>query len=258
MENAPDPLMQSLHPSPFTLHPVALVTGSAVRVGAAIARALAADDYRVIVHYNSSSDAADELVDQIRAGGGEGVALGADLSRVEEVERLAREAEAAWGGVDVLINNASVFPEQGLLDTDPELWEHTMAVNLRAPFFLTQALAPGMKQRGSGVVINLADLAGIQTWTGYAAHGVSKAALIHFTKVAARALAPEIRVNAIAPGTVLPPEEMSDEQVAKLARRAPLERNGAPDDVVGAVRYLLAAEFVTGHVLVLDGGRLLT
>jgi pteridine reductase len=157
----------------------------------------------------------------------------------------------------VLVNSASVFPEAGLLETDAELWESTMAVNLRAPVFLTKTLAPGMKERGRGVVVNLADLAGIQSWKGYAAHGISKAGLIHFTKVAARSLGPEIRVNAIAPGTVLPPESMTEEQIERLAARAPLERNGSPDDVVGAVRYLVSAEFVTGEVLVLDGGRLL-
>lgn len=235
----------------------ALVTGGAVRVGRALSLALAREGMRVVVGYGRSDAAARALVAEIRAEGGEAVALGADLARTEEVERLAREAEAAFGGVDVLVNNASVFPAEGVEETDPALWDHTLAVNLRAPFFLTQHLAPGMRARGGGAVVNLADLAGLQPWRGYAAHAVSKAGLVHLTKVAARSLAPEVRVNAIAPGTVLPPEDFPEEEVRRLAERAPLRRNGSPGDVVEALLYLLRADFVTGEVLVVDGGRML-
>lgn len=235
---------------------VALVTGGAVRIGRAIASALAEDGYRLVVHYNSSAGPADELVDEIRAKGGEAVAIGADLADAEAVRRLAKEAVEAFGGIDVLVNSASVFPAEGLEETDEDLWDHTIAVNLRAPFFLIRHLAPTLRER-KGVVINMEDLAGIQTWGGYAAHGISKAGIIHLTRVAARSLAPDVRVNGIAPGTVLPPESMSDEEIRQLAARAPLKKNGSPDDVVRAVRYLLAADFVTGQTLVVDGGRLL-
>jgi pteridine reductase len=233
-----------------------LVTGGAVRIGRAIASALAEDGYRLVVHYNSSAGPADELVDEIRAKGGEAVAIGADLADAEAVRRLAKEAVEAFGGIDVLVNSASVFPAEGLEETDEDLWDHTIAVNLRAPFFLIRHLAPTLRER-KGVVINMEDLAGIQTWGGYAAHGISKAGIIHLTRVAARSLAPDVRVNGIAPGTVLPPESMSDEEIRQLAARAPLKKNGSPDDVVRAVRYLLAADFVTGQTLVVDGGRLL-
>lgn len=236
--------------------PVALVTGGAVRVGRAISSALAEDGYRLIVHYNSSSGPADELVDEIRAKGGESVAIGADLADADEVRRLADEAVAAFGGIDLLVNNASVFPAERLEETDEALWDHTIAVNLKAPFFLIRHLAATLRER-KGVVINMADLAGIQTWAAYAAHGISKAGVIHLTRVAARSLAPEVRVNGIAPGTVLPPESMSDEEIRQLAERAPLKRNGSPQDVVRALRYLLQADFVTGETLVVDGGRLL-
>ncbi|HYR11252.1 MAG TPA: SDR family oxidoreductase [Longimicrobium sp.] len=236
--------------------PVALVTGGAVRVGRAISSALAEDGYRLIIHYNSSSGPADELVDEVRAKGGEAVAIGVDLADAEAVRRLASEAVAAFGGVDLLVNNASVFPAERLEETDEALWDHTMAVNLKAPFFLIRHLAATLRER-RGVVINMADLAGIQTWAAYAAHGISKAGVIHLTRVAARSLAPEVRVNGIAPGTVLPPESMSDEEIRLLAERAPLKKNGSPDDVVRALRYLLQADFVTGETLVVDGGRLL-
>jgi pteridine reductase len=236
--------------------PVALVTGGAVRVGRAISSALAEDGYRLVIHYNSSSGPADELVDEVRSAGGEAVAIGADLADAEAVRRLAEEAVAAFGGIDVLVNNASVFPAERLEETDEALWDHTIAVNLKAPFFLIRHLAATLRER-RGVVINMADLAGIQTWGAYAAHGISKAGVIHLTRVAARSLAPEVRVNGIAPGTVLPPESMSDEEIRQLAERAPLKRNGSPEDVVRALRYLLQADFVTGETLVVDGGRLL-
>ncbi|HEV2148961.1 MAG TPA: SDR family oxidoreductase [Longimicrobiaceae bacterium] len=236
---------------------VALVTGGAVRVGRALSLALVREGMRVVVGYGSSDGPARELVDEIRRGGGEAAMVGADLSRMDEVRRLAEEAERPFGGIDVLVNNASVFPEEGFEDTDEATWEHTLAVNLRAPFFLTQLLAPGMRERGGGAVVNLADLAGLQSWQGYAAHSISKAGLVQLTKVAARALAPEIRVNAIAPGTVLPPDDFPDDQVRRLAERAPLRRNGTPGDVVEALLYLLRADFVTGEVLIVDGGRML-
>lgn len=234
---------------------VALVTGGAVRVGRAIALGLAKQGMRVVVHFHSSRAPADELLGLIRSSGGEAVAIAADLERPEEAARLAEEAEAAFGGVDVLVNNASIFPAERLEDTDVALWDRVMAVNLRAPFLLTRHLAAGMRRRGGGVVINLADLAGLQPWAAYAAHSVSKAGLVHLTRVAARSLAPEIRVAAIAPGTVLPPEGLPAEEVERLARSTPLHRNGSPDDVVQAVLYLLRADFVTGEVLVIDGGK---
>ncbi|CAN5704115.1 SDR family oxidoreductase [soil metagenome] len=235
----------------------ALVTGGAVRVGRAISLALVSEGIRVVVHYNSSSEAADELVAEIRAGGGEAVAVGADLSRHGEVVRLAEEAEAAFGGVDVLVNNASVFPEEAFAEVGEELWDHTMAVNLRAPFFLTQMIGARMRARGAGVVVNMVDLAGLQAWTGYAVHGVAKAGLVHLTKVAARALAPEVRVAGIAPGTVLPPDDFSEEEVQSLARRTLLGSIGNPDDVVRALVYLVNSPFVTGEIMVVDGGRLI-
>ncbi len=236
--------------------PVALVTGGAVRVGRAISTALAEDGYRLVVHYNSSSGPADELVDEIRAKGGEAVAIGADLADSDAVRRLAEEAVAAFGGIDLLVNNASVFPAERLQETDEALWDHTLAVNLRAPFFLIRHLAATLRER-RGVVVNMADLAGMQPWAAYAAHAISKAGVIHLTRVAARSLAPEVRVNGIAPGTVLPPESMTEDEIRLLAERTPLKRNGTPHDVVRALRYLLQADFVTGETLVVDGGRLL-
>ena len=210
---------------------------------------------RTIVHHHLSVAEADGVVAAIRERGGEATALRADLAHFPEVERLARDAEAVWGRVDVLVNSAATFSSAGLPEVDEALWDHTLAVNLKAPFFLTRALAEGMRERGQGVVINLGDLSGVQVWNGYAAHAISKAGLIHFTRVAARALAPEIRVAAIVPGTVLPPEWMTADEVERLGARAPLRRTGSPEDVVRALLYLLDADFVTGEILTVDGGR---
>ena len=235
---------------------VALVTGGAVRVGRAISSALAQDGYRLVIHYNSSAGPAEELVEEIRARGGDAVAIGADLARADEVRRLARDAVDAFGGIDVLVNSASVFPPERLEETDEDLWDHTFAVNLKAPFFLIRHLAPTLRAR-KGVVVNLEDLAGIQAWGAYTAHGISKAGMAQLTRVAAHALAPDVRVNGIAPGTVLPPDSMDDGEVRRIAETTPLRKNGSPDDVVRALRYLLSADFVTGDTLVVDGGRLL-
>lgn len=234
----------------------ALVTGGAVRVGRAISLALAGEGMRVVIHYNASSGDADGLVAEIRAAGGEAVAIGADLSRGDQVERLAREAAEAFGGVDVLVNNASVFPPERLEETDEALWDHTLDVNLKAPFLLIRHLAATLRER-QGSVVNLCDLAGLQPWAAYAAHCVSKAGLVHLTRVAARSLAPQVRVNGIAPGAVLPPESMGPDELAALARSTPLKRLGSPDDVTRAVLYLLHADYVTGEILVVDGGRML-
>lgn len=235
----------------------ALITGAAVRVGRAIALGLARGGAQVVIHYHGSAEEAEALARQIREEGGEAATLQADLSRHDQVLRLAEQAEGPFGPIDILVNNASIFPEQPLAEVDEALWDRTLAINLKAPFFLTQRLGGRMKQRGGGVIVNLGDLAGIQSWSGYAAHSVSKAGLLHFTRIAARALGPEVRVNAIAPGTVLPPENLSEQDVHALAQRTPLKRIGSPDDVVGAVLYLVGADFVTGETIVLDGGRLL-
>lgn len=236
---------------------VALVTGGAVRLGRALVRALAAEEMRVIVHFHRSAGQGAELLRELRSAGREAIGIQADLTVRTEVRRLATEAEAVWGGVDVLVNSASVFAEASLDQTDDEEWDRAMAVDLAAPFFLTQQIGRGMRARGRGVIVNLTDLAGMQAWRGYTAHAIAKAGLIHLTRVAARSLAPEVRVVAISPGTVLPPADLTPEQIEQLALNAPLRRNGSPDDVVQAMLYLLRADFVTGVVHPVDGGRAL-
>jgi NAD(P)-dependent dehydrogenase (short-subunit alcohol dehydrogenase family) len=236
---------------------VALVTGGARRVGRALSLALAEAGADLVVGYNRSASEADALVEEVQALGRRAVAVQGDVARKTDVGALVRACEAAFGRLDILVNNAASFEAAPFLEITEEEWDRVMAVNLKGPFLLSQAAAPLLRAHGDGVIVNIADLAGLQAWPRYAHHGTAKAGLIHLTRVAARALAPEIRVVAIAPGTVLPPETFTEEQVYKLRGAIPLKRIGSPDDVAEALLYLVRSDFVTGIVIPVDGGRLL-
>lgn len=235
---------------------VALVTGGAVRVGRAIGTGLAEAGYDLAVTYRSSEQAAATLSDEVTAMGRRCALVRADLAEPEAAERVVDGVRAAFGRLDLLVNSAATFDARPLLEVDAERWDAVMAVNVRAPHLLVRAAAPLLTE-ARGSVVNIADLAAFQAWTERPHHAVSKAALVHLTKVQAKALAPDVRVNAVAPGSVLRPEGWSEERWLDVARRAPLGRPGTPTDVVDAILYLAGADFVTGQVLVVDGGRLL-
>ena len=234
----------------------ALVTSGGVRIGRAISEALAQDGYDLLIPYRSSSAAAEEVASVVRAIGGRAETLSVDIAKPEAAEVLADAARKHFGRLDVLINSAASFQAVPLLEVDAEEWDAVMDVNLRAPHLIVRACAD-MLRDSRGCVINITDLGAFQAWSEYPHHAVSKAGLAHLTRIQARTLAPEVRVNAIAPGAVLPPDDWAPERWDALAQRAVLGRVGSPQDVVQAVRYLIAAEFVTGHVLPVDGGRLL-
>ncbi|HUG42576.1 MAG TPA: SDR family oxidoreductase, partial [Longimicrobiales bacterium] len=235
----------------------ALVTGAGHRVGRALALGLARAGASVAVHYNRSEADARETVRLAEARGVASFALRADLSDADACGALVAAAAQRLGGLDILVNSASLFESAAFDEITAEDWDRVQAVNVRAPFLLTRAAAPLLRAR-RGVVVNIADLAGVQAWRRFAHHGVSKAALIHLTRVSARALAPEVRVNCIVPGTVLPPEDYTEEEVRRAAERAALQRIGTPEDVVEALLFLVRSEFSTGSVVAVDGGRLLT
>ena len=235
---------------------VALVTGGGVRMGRAIAVALADAGYDLLVHYRSSSAGAEEVRARAAALGRRCEIVQADLSLAEAPERVVEATRAAFGRLDVLVNSAASFRSVPLLEVDAEEWDSTMSLNVRAPHLLVRAAASLLRD-ARGCVINITDLSAFQAWTEYPHHAVSKAALAHLTRVQARALAPHVRVNAIAPGAVLPPDDWPESRWNALAERAVLKRVGGPSDVVQAVLYLIDATFVTGHVLPVDGGRLL-
>ncbi len=234
---------------------VALVTGSAKRLGRAVALRLAEEGADVIVHYRSSAPDAQSAVGEIEKLGRSGFAIAADLSSVADIKRLFDEAAKQFGRLDILVNSAANFLPASIVSTTDEIWDASLDTNLRAPFFCAQAAAP-LLRRTNGTIINFADTGGLLGWPGYIAHSVSKAGVVMLTKVLAKALAPEVRVNAIAPGTITmpgdPPEWEED-----FIKRAPLHRTGKPSDIGDAVLFLAQSKFITGQVLVLDGGRTL-
>lgn len=235
------------------VHPVALVTGGAVRVGRVISLALAEAGYDLLVHYHSSAGPAEEVRDRVEALGRRCLIHGADLSDPDSPERLAEAVRDEFGRLDLLVNSAANFRSHHILDVDAEEWDRALDVNLRAPHLLTRA-ASGMLRTARGAVVNIADHMGLKPWVRYGHHSVSKAALVHLTRIQARALAPEVRVNAVAPGLVLPPEGLSPEALEREVDATLLKRKGTPEDVAEAVLYLARASYVTGHLLVVDGG----
>jgi len=236
---------------------VALVTGAGRRLGRAMAAALADRGMTLAIHHHASGSGADELRDEIVAAGGRAACFQADLTDAQAARALPARVVAELGRLDVLVNSAAVMHRLSFEETTPKQWDAVLDLNLRAAFFCTQGAAPALRAAG-GKVVNLADLAGLQPWPGFAAHSISKAGIVMLTKVLARSLAPDVTVNAIAPGAVLVPEEYDAEERDRLARATPLGRLGSPSDVVSALLYLLeAGDFVTGEVLVVDGGRLI-
>ena len=236
---------------------VALVTGAGRRLGRELARALAGRGMALAIHHHASAGGAQELRAEVRAAGGRADCFAADLTDAGAARALPERVVDAFGRLDVLVNSAAVMHRLDFEHTTPEQYDAVLDLNLRSVFFCTQGAAPALRA-ARGRVVNLADLAGLQPWPGFAAHSVSKAGVVMLTKVLARALAPEVTVNAIAPGAVLVPEAYDAAERERLARAAPLGRLGSPDDVVGALLYLLeAGDFVTGEVLTVDGGRLL-
>ncbi|HKJ03651.1 MAG TPA: SDR family oxidoreductase [Longimicrobiales bacterium] len=235
---------------------VALVTGGAVRLGRAITLGLAEAGFDLVIHYRSSEGPARQVVRDVEAMGRGAVLAAGDLADPAVADSVAEAARAGYGRLDLVVNSAASFEKGRLLDVDAEAWDAVMDLNVRAPHLVVRATAPLLRD-SRGSVVNLVDLSAYRPWTGFPAHAVSKAALAHLTRIQARALAPDVRVNAIAPGAVLPPEDETPEGLETLRRMTPLGRLGDPSDVVRAVLYLADAPYVTGQILAVDGGRLL-
>ncbi|MEO6210386.1 MAG: SDR family oxidoreductase [Gemmatimonadaceae bacterium] len=233
---------------------VALVTGAGRRVGRAIALALATREMRVAVHYNASAKEADETVRlALAAGAKDAWSVSADLRDVAAITKLINEVAAHGGSLDVLVNSAAEMKRTPFDSVTPEQWDDIMSLNMRSPFFCSQAAARHMT--GGGAIVNIADLAALETWPEYMPHGISKAGVMQMTRALARKLAPKIRVNAVVPGAVLLPEHWTKEDADRLIRTTPLARLGSPDDVAHAVLYLLESDYVTGDAVIVDGGR---
>ena len=235
---------------------VALITGGARRVGRALSLGLGRAGADVAVNYHSSSAEARSVVGELEAMGRRAVAIKADVSRRSEIQQLIRTIGKEFGRLDILVNSAASFESAPFLEIEESDWDQVMAVNLKGPFLLMQEAAPMLGANQQGLIVNIADLSAFQAWPSYAHHAVSKAGLVHLTRIAARALAPAIRVNCIAPGTVLPPEGYTGQGSDGTSDRRLVEQPGKPEDVVNALLYLVSNDFVTGQALVVDGGRL--
>lgn len=240
--------------------PVALVTGSARRIGAAIAQALHADGYRIAVHYRGGRADADALVSHFNATrAGSAVALQAELAEYDRLPELVAGTVGQFGRLDALINNASTYYATPFGSVTPAQWDELFASNVRAPFFLAQAAAPHLRASG-GAIVNIADIYAARPLRNHSVYCMAKAALVMATKALALELGPQVRVNAIAPGNILwSTNEAKAETLDTVVSRTALARQGGPDDIAAAVRFLLSqAGYVTGTVLEVDGGRSLS
>ena len=249
------PVMSSAKSGESLVGRVALVTGSAKRLGRAVALRLAQEGADVVIHHRSSGAEAASAVAEIEKLGRRAVAIAADLGNISDIRKLFDETEERFGRLDILVNSAANFLHTEFASTSEQIWDAALDTNLKAPFFCSQAAAPLLK-KSHGVIINFADVGGILGWTEYIPHCVSKAGVIMLTRCLAKELAPEVRVNAIAPGTITMPGD-PPEWEADFIKRAPLRRTGKPSDIADAVAFLVHAKFMTGQILVLDGGRTL-
>ncbi len=236
----------------------ALVTGGAVRVGRAISLALGGAGADVAVHYRSSAREAEEVSALIRSAGRRSFPVSGDLALPEDCRRVVRQALRELGGLDFLIHSAASFYRAALHETDERIWDSSMNVNARAGFLLAREAAETLRER-RGRVILLSDFLALHPVRNYAAHSVSKAAVEGLVRALAVELAPEVSVNGIAPGTVLPPEGTPPEEAERWARKVPLKRNGEPEDIARTVLFLCAGPaFLTGQIIRVDGGKALT
>ncbi len=234
---------------------VALITGSAKRLGQEIALDLASRGARIVIHYRSSASEAEKTLQAVRDKGSEGAVFQADLVDDVSLSRMFDGIEAKFGGIDILVNSASVFEPATADETTPEHWDLEMDTNAKAPFFVAQRAARFMQARRGGKIINIADVAGEVIWPSYIPYSVSKAALIAVNRGLAKAYAPDIQVNAIAPGPVLFPKNYSEEQKKSAIERTLLKRQGSPADIVRAVIFLIENDYITGELIHVDGGR---
>jgi pteridine reductase len=237
---------------------VVLVTGAARRIGAILAAAFHAQGAKLAVHYRRSAGEAEALVARLNgARGGSARAYRADLADMAALEALPAAVARDFGRIDVLVNNASTFYPTPLGSITPDQFDDLLGSNLRAPLFLAQAAAPELRKQ-SGLILNIADIHGMRPLSRHAVYSAAKAGLVMLTRSLARELAPEIRVNAIAPGAVLWPEAGVDEELKRrIVARTPLARPGSPEDIAKAALFFACdAPFVTGEVLAVDGGRL--
>lgn len=235
---------------------VAIVTGAARRVGRAIALHLARRGCDIALHYHRSSDDAESLAGQIREIRRRCLLVQADLAKPESWSRIVDETVNGLGSLDILVNNASIFAPMAGDGFDLAQWQHTMQVNLTAAAALCHHAAPHLRKTGNGKIVNITDIAAEKPWSHHIAYCASKAGLVNLTKALAKALAPDVQVNAVAPGIAIFPEDYDETTRARLIDKVPLKRAGTPEDIAAAVGFYCAdGDYITGQVVAVDGGR---
>ena len=233
---------------------VALVTGGAHRVGKAITLMLARAGANVVVNYHSSRQPAQATVAEAEALGVRALAVQCDVAQWPAVQEMAATIRHEFGGVDIIVNSASLFEKMDFPTDDLAVWKRVTGISIDGPFYVCNSLAPDMLARGGGAIVNIVDLSAWEPWPKFMAHSVSKAALLALTRQLALELGPTIRANAVAPGPVLPPPGYDAKRTQAAARRTLLKRWGTPEDVAQSVKYLIEADYVTGDVVTVDGG----
>jgi len=228
--------------------PLALVTGAAHRLGKVFALTLARHGFDILLHYHRSQDAARQTQAEVESAGRGASLVQADLTDPIQIQSLVSHLKS----LDVLVNSAALMPAGNVQALTVENWDASLDLNLRAPFLLAQACAG--KMTDGGLIVNITDVGAQKAWSRYPSYTVSKAALESLTRILARALAPKIRVNAIAPGLVLQSDIVPDEEWQRLIERVPLKRPARPEEIASALEFLLANEYVTGQTIVVDGG----
>jgi pteridine reductase len=240
--------------------PVALITGGAKRLGAAIARLLHDQNYNIVLHYRHSTKEARLLAEEFNAKRRHScVAVQADLTKTDDVTKLAKTAESYWHRIDALINNASSFYSTPINDATETQWDDIMASNVKAPFFLAQALASSLKKT-RGCIVNMADIYADRPLKQHSIYSIAKAANVMLTKTLAQELAPDVRVNGIAPGAILwPNQPLSETDKNNMLDKIPLKKIGDLNDIANTVLFLLnSAPYINGQIIAVDGGRNLT
>ncbi len=235
---------------------VALVTGAGRRIGRVIALTLARAGADIAVNYNHSRPEALATVRDLEALGVRAAALHADVSRPRQVQAMFRAFQRSFKRLDILVNNAGIFFPRPWSEITEADWDRILGINLKGPFFCAQAAARIMTRQGHGRIINISSLGGLQAWPGYMHYCASKAALISLTRSLAKALAPKIQVNSVAPGTILFPNEKRDAEIKGIIRSTPLKKAGRPEDIAETVLFLAThSDFITGQIFVVDGGK---
>ena len=234
-----------------------LITGGAKRIGARIARTLHAQDMNLVIHFNTSSDDANQLCSELNSIRNDStIAIGANLTNQDEVESLINKVIERTGQLDVLINNASTFYPTPIEDITLDDWDNLVGTNLKAPLFLCKYAAPHIK-KSKGSIINMVDIHASKPLKNPPIYGPAKSGLVMLTRSLAKDLAPEVRVNGIAPGMILWPENEPPEEIKqKVVNQIPLKRTGEPNDIAKTVLFLIAdADYITGQIIAVDGGR---